>query len=184
MDNMKQKVVLAVCGGIAAYKTPDLVSGLRKAGFRVEVMQTPNSEHFVTPEALRVMADKYWTMDWGNPDHINVSAEMTSRDAFVVAPATANTIAKMAHGIADNIITDTILALPREVNAIICPAMNSRMYRNNFVQANIQSLRDDGWEVLEPATGELACRTEGEGKLPSTREIVNFIKKVIGDEEE
>jgi phosphopantothenoylcysteine synthetase/decarboxylase len=176
---IKPKIILAVCGGIAAYKTPDLVSGFRKAGYTVEVIQTPASEHFVTPNALAVMADRYWSMNWGRPDHIDICAEMTSQDALVIAPATANTIGKIAHGIADNLVTDTIIAMPRCVNGIVCPAMNSNMITNPIVAGNIEIMKQNGWNIIPPGEGLLACGTVGIGKLPPTRHIVNSVTEII-----
>ena len=177
----KPRIIIAVCGGIAAYKIPDLVSALKKNGYQVEVIQTPNSENFVTPASLCNMSDKYWSMDWGNPAHINVTKELTMKDAFVVVPATANTIAKLACGLGDNLVTDTALALPERTSKIVCPSMNSRMLCNNIVQRNIHGLKIDGWKVVEPADGLLACGTTGKGKLPSTKSLVESIRNILKD---
>ena len=173
------KVILAVCGGIAAYKMPDLASGLKKNSLFVGVIQTPNSERFVTPASLEAMSDVYFTHKWGRPMHIEITEDLIPDDAFVVVPATANTIAKIAYGIADNLVTDTAVALPEEVNKIMCYAMNTRMVNNVAVQRNIRQLKDDGWLIMEPVEGKLACGTTGKGKLPPTREIVKFILKAI-----
>ena len=113
---MKSKAIVAVCGGIAAYKAPDIVSALRKNDIHVTVMQTPNSENFVTPASLEVIADVYVNHEWGKPKHIDVTENLTVNDMFIVVPATANTIAKISHGFGDNLITDTALALPKDVH--------------------------------------------------------------------
>ena len=180
MNIEQSHIVVAVCGGISAYKVPSILSALKHNGFWVTVMQTPNSEHFVTHESLQVMANGYWQQNWGRPIHIEITGFLSYNDAFLVVPATANTIAKIANGFGDNLVTDTALALNNNVKKIICPAMNSRMLFNKTVQRNIQQLMDDGWNIIKPVYGALACGTTGDGKLPPTRKIVDLVVEIMG----
>jgi len=172
-----KKILVAVTGGISAYKALDVISGLKKSGFYVSVMQTENSKHFVTRAALENIADKYWVEDWNSPVHIKATDDI---DAFVLVPATANTIAKIAHGIGDNLVTDSILALPKNCIKIFCPAMNSRMLDNPVVIDNRSIMYEYGWKVIDSVVGKLACGTTGMGKLPPTRDIVSKIIEIMG----
>lgn len=175
---MKKRLLVAVTGGIAAYKAIDVISAFQKNGYWVGAMATPNAlEGFVKEYVLKVTADEYYTLDWGSPTHINVTENI---DAFVVVPATANTIAKFANGICDNLVTDSFIALPAKTPIYICPAMNIRMWENPRLQKNLDILRENSYTyVIEPAVGKLACGTVGKGKLPPTREIVERILKNI-----
>ncbi len=165
---MKKKkcVVLGVCGGIAAYKAAQLTSNLIKKDYDVEVIMTKNATEFITPltfEALtkhNVMVTTFDKVADRSVKHIALAQRC---DAFVVVPATSNVIAKIAHGLADDMLTTTFLAAT--CPKIICPAMNTNMYENAITQRNLALLRELGMEIVEPQTGRLACGDEGKGRL-------------------
>jgi len=165
-------ILIGVTGGISAYKAVDVISALKKNGHFVSCIATPNALNFVSGNVMKLTADQYWEEDWSRPVHIEASENI---DIFCVVPATANTIAKFAHGIADNLLTDTYLALAFKTKKIIFPAMNTRMLHSPVVANNIGQLEDYGWKVVNPIVGMLACGTEGVGKLPPTRDIVKEI---------
>ena len=169
-------VLLGVTGGIAAYKAAALASALVKQHAAVEVVMTENSTRFVTPltfEQLtgrRTMVDTFDRNFSHQVEHIAL-AERT--DLVIVAPATANVCAKLAHGLADDMLTTTILAC--RCPKLIAPAMNTNMYENPVTQDNLALLRRYGWEVIEPASGRLACGAVGKGKLPEPEELLQYI---------
>ena len=167
----KSKIIIGVTGGIAAYKIPELVRILMKAGHDIRVAMTENATRFIAPltfEALsknRVItgmfdknADPLAHISWGQES-----------DLIIIAPATANFIAKAAHGIADDFLSTMVLAATAPV--LICPAMNSEMYVNSITQENIKKLADQGCIIMTPGEGELACNTTGPGRLPEPAEI-------------
>lgn len=166
-------VVLGVCGGIAAYKAVDVVSRLIKQHAEVHVIMTEAATQFVTPLTFReISGNPVHTTMWTEPKLWNVEHIALARraDLFVIAPATANMIGKMAHGIADDFLSTTVMATTAPV--LIVPAMNTQMYLNSATQSNLTLLRQRGIHVLEPATGVLACGTDGVGRLPEPMEIV------------
>lgn len=171
-----KKIVLGVTGGIAVYKAVDLVSRLRKQGAEVRVVMTEHAQKFVTPLTFKEIsghqvAVSMWTSNQEfNVEHISLA---NWADAFVVAPATANILAKMACGLADDLLSTTLLAAQAPI--IVCPAMNTGMYENSITQENIAKLQRHGVTVMPPAVGHLACGTSGAGRLPEPQEIVNFI---------
>ncbi len=161
------KIFLGVTGGIAAYKMPDFIRLLKKVGADVHVAMTKNAELFVAPTALRaVSGNRVLTADWGHQDdafdHLNITE---SADAALIAPATANFIAKMAHGIADDLLSTSVLALQCPV--YVAPAMNPRMLHNPAVVENLRILESRGVRIIPPESGEMACGDEGEGRLPA-----------------
>lgn len=174
-------ILFGVTGCVAAYKAVDIVSGLKKNGHTVSVIATDNALNFVTSAAITNVAHKLWEYDTRKPIHIYSTDDV---DAFVVAPLTANTIAKIVFGIADNLLTEAILALDKDVPKFACPAMNTRMWLNKRVQSNIGIMQSEGWVIIPPAYGELACGTTGEGKLPPTKEIVSKILKSLDNKNE
>ena len=179
-----KKIVLGVTGGIAAYKAVELVSRLRKAGVEVRVVMTDHAQKFVTPLTFKeISGNKVATSMWDGNQEFNVEhiALANWGDAFVVAPATANIIAKMANGIADDLLSTTLLAAQMPV--IVCPAMNTGMYENSITQENLQKLEQHGVTVMPPASGMLACGTAGPGRLPEPVEIVAFLKNFFGKRE-
>ena len=173
-------VLLGVTGGIAAYKAAALASALVKLHAAVEVVMTENATKFITPltfEQLtgrRTMVDTFDRNFSHQVEHISL-AQRT--DLVIVAPATANVCAKLAHGLADDMLTTTILAC--KCPKLIAPAMNTNMYENPVTQDNLAILRRYGWEVIEPASGRLACGAVGKGKMPEPEELVQYILRYI-----
>ncbi len=170
----KSKVVLGISGGIAAYKAVELIRELQKRGADVLVAVTPNALKFLGEATLSSISGKPVYRDIfqtdGQVKHVSVSSW---GDCFVVAPATANTIAKMACGIADNPVTELSLCFGR---GIICPSMNVRMYENPITQENLKKLKGMGFEVVEPESGYLACGEEGRGRLAPVEDIVDAVE--------
>jgi len=173
-------VLLGVTGGIAAYKAAALASGLVKLHASVEVIMTQNATQFITPltfEQLtgnRTMVDTFDRNFSHQVEHISL-AQRT--DLVMVAPATANVCAKLAHGLADDMLTTTVLAC--RCPKLIAPAMNTGMYENPVTQDNLQTLRHYGWEVIEPASGRLACGAVGAGKLPEPENLIQYILREL-----
>lgn len=169
-------VLLGVTGGIAAYKIPNLVSALVKQHCNVQVVMTENATQFITPLAFEALTSRktlVHTFDRNidyKIEHISLADEA---DLVFIAPATANVIAKLAHGLADDMLTTTVLAC--DCPKIIVPAMNTRMYLNQATQDNLEKLRQYGWQVIDPCSGRLACGVEGPGKMPEP----NFLLEVI-----
>jgi phosphopantothenoylcysteine decarboxylase/phosphopantothenate--cysteine ligase len=167
-----KRVILAVCGGIAAYKSVEILRLLKKADAEVRVILTRNAQWFVgalTFEALSgqpVFKDMFQEDGEASFRHIDWAREA---DGVIIAPATANMIGKLANGIADDPLSTFMLAVTSPV--LICPSMNIHMYASKAVQRNLDSLRSDGYVVLEPGTGQLACGTSGPGRLPEPEEI-------------
>lgn len=171
-----KKIVLGVTGGIAVYKAVDLVSRLRKAGCEVRVVMTEHAQQFVTPLTFKeISGNAVATSMWNANQEFNVEhiALANWADAFLVAPATANILAKMACGIADDLLSTTLLAAQAPI--VVCPAMNTGMYQNPATQENIAKLQERGVTVMPPAVGHLACGTSGPGRLPEPQQIVEFM---------
>lgn len=172
----KSKIIIAVTGGISAYKSLDVISGLKKLGHDVIVIATEDSKHFVTTESLNVISGGNYKEDvWNSTLHIDLAKWC---DVFVVVPATMNTIAKLANGLADHLLTQTYFALPPDKKRIVFPAMNTEMFNSVVNLLNIQSLEDFGVTVIKPASGLLACGDVGVGKLPNPRDIIEEIQKI------
>ena len=174
---MKNKcIVVGVTAGIAAYKICQLVSSLKKQGNEVHVIMTKEAEKFVTPLTFQTLSNQkvitdMFTVDY-TPDVHHISLAKKA-DLFVVAPATANIIAKIAHGLADDMLTTTFLA--STCPKLIVPAMNTFMYRNPIIQENMNKLIKFGFKFVEPDSGLLACGDVGEGKFPSIDKIESFV---------
>ena len=169
-------VLLGVTGGIAAYKAAALASALVKQHAAVEVVMTENATQFVTPltfEQLTGRRTMVNTFDRNFSHQVEHIALAERTDLVIVAPATANVCAKLAHGLADDMLTTTILAC--RCPKLIAPAMNTNMYENPVTQDNLALLRRYGWEVIEPASGRLACGAVGKGKLPEPEDILQYI---------
>lgn len=173
-------ILLGVTGGIAAYKSAALASALVKLHAAVEVIMTKNATQFITPltfEELtgrRVMVDTFDRNFQHQVEHISL-AQRT--DLMIIAPATANVCAKLAHGLADDMLTTTALAC--RCPKLIAPAMNTNMFDNPVTQDNLKLLRHYGWDVIEPASGRLACGAVGKGKLPEPAELVQHILRHV-----
>ena len=176
-------ILLGVTGGIAAYKAAALASALVKLHANVEVVMTENATKFIAPltfEQLtgrKVMVDTFDRNFVHQVEHISL-AERT--DLVIIAPATANTCAKLAHGLADDMLTTTVLAC--KCPKLIAPAMNTNMYENPVTQDNLALLSKYGWEVIEPTSGRLACGAVGTGKLPEPEDLLQYILRAVGSE--
>ena len=180
-----KNVVVAVTGGITAYKTCSVVSQLIKRGAKVRVLMTRNATEFVTPltfETLsrqRVIVDTFDRDFTWEVEHVSIAE---SADLFVVVPATANIIAKMAHGIADDFVSTTALAVTCPV--LVCPAMNTRMLDAPATQANLATLKERGVALLYGASGMLACGTEGRGRVAEPEDVVDAVCSMLCDKPE
>lgn len=171
-----KKIVVGVTGGIAAYKAVEVVSRLRKAGAEVHVMMTREATEFVTELTFREISGHPVAQDmWAKVQEYKVEhiALATLADLMLIVPATANVLAKAATGIADDLLTSTILATKAPL--FFAPAMNTGMYENPATKANISVLKDRGIHIIEPASGYLACGVEGKGRLPEPAEIVQEV---------
>ena len=169
-----KNIVLGVCGGIAAYKSVELLRLLKKQGASVRVIMTQNARAFVGPvtfEALSGQAVCTGLFEKGEDASIRHIDWAQASDAVVIAPATANMIGKLAGGIADDALSTFILAVTSPV--IICPSMNIHMYESKAVQRNLEILKTDGYSILNPESGELACGTTGPGRLPDPEVIMD-----------
>ena len=177
MDGKKKKLVLGVTGGIACYKAVELVRLLVKEEYSVQVIMTRGAMEFVTPLTFQTLTGRPVATDTFNLTqeseigHINLA---DSADIFVIAPATANVIGKIAAGIADDLLTTVLMATQAPV--LIAPAMNIHMYENPILQENLRKLRRIGYHILEPAEGFLACGYEGKGRLPDPESILEQIR--------
>lgn len=178
-------VVLGVTGGIAAYKIANLASMLVKLHCDVQVIMTKNATNFIHPITFETLTNHKCLIDTFdrnfqyNVEHVALAKRA---DVVMIAPATANIIGKMANGIADDMLTTTVLACT--CKKIVAPAMNTQMYRNPIVQDNMKKLAHYGFEIIEPATGFLACRDIGEGKLPEPELLLQYILKEIALEKD
>lgn len=178
-----KKILLGVCGGIAAYKSASLASALVKQGCEVHVLMTRNAERFIAPltfETLtghRVHTD---TFDRGDPSKVQHIALAEGADLLLVAPASADAAAKLAHGVADDVLTTTALACCRV--KVLVPAMNTHMYENPVTQDNLETLRRYGWYVMEPEWGRLACGAVGRGKMPEPEDILEVALHFLAHE--
>ncbi len=173
-------IVLGVTGSIAAYKIASLASMLKKQKADVTVIMTQNATNFINPVTFETLTGNKCLVDTFDRnfqysvEHVSLAKQT---DVFLIAPASANVIAKAAHGIADDMLTTTLLAC--ECPKIVAPAMNTRMYRNPIVQDNMKILESYGMEVIAPATGYLACGDTGEGKMPEPELLLEYILKAL-----
>jgi len=171
---------LGITGGIAAYKAAELARLFIRAGYPVQVVMTAAATKFITPLTFETITGNKVALDlFGGPiegrvRHISLA---DGAEIMVVAPASANTLAKMAHGIADNLLTTLFLAVRCPV--VLVPSMNEAMYAHPAVQKNIQMLRDMGCHIMEPEAGELACGVVGKGRLPDPSDIFCFVRAVL-----
>ena len=173
------KIGVFVMGGIAAYKVPELVRQLIKKGAQVQVAMTQSAQEFVTPLTLQVLTKHQvltHTFDEREPSQVQHVAMADWCDLALVVPATANGLAKMAHGLADDVVTTTLLAVTAPV--LVVPAMNVHMYENPATQRNLAQLRADGLTIMEPDTGFLAEGYEGKGRLPELHRIVAQVERL------
>lgn len=173
-----KNIVIGITGGIAAYKACDIVSYYKSKGYNIDVIMTKNACDFITPLTLetlsgnKVVTDMFDTPDYREVKHISLASKA---DLFIIAPATANILGKVANGIADDMLSTTIMATKAPV--VFAPAMNTNMYENKIVQKNISILKKYGYKFIEPDIGHLACGDTGIGKLASKEKIFEYINK-------
>ena len=178
-------VLLGVTGGIACYKSANLASALVKQGANVQVLMTKNATEFIGPHTFesltgnRVSVDTFDRNYQFQVEHIALADQA---DLVLVAPATANVLAKLAHGLADDMLTTTILAC--NCHKIAAPAMNTKMYENPVTQDNLEILRKYGWEIVEPASGRLACGAVGKGKMPEPEDLLETVLHALSHEKD
>ncbi len=177
----KKRVTLCVTGGIACYKSVNLASLLVKNNFLVDVVLTENAKKFVSPLSFSAITGNkvYSDEDFFDPTEDILHIKLANNDAVIVAPATMNTIAKINHGIADNLVTNLVLATKSKV--FIVPAMNTNMYYNDATQNNINDLKSKNYNIIEPIEGLLACKTVGKGKMQEPEVILKYFLDSITD---
>ncbi|HKB68953.1 MAG TPA: bifunctional phosphopantothenoylcysteine decarboxylase/phosphopantothenate--cysteine ligase CoaBC [Pyrinomonadaceae bacterium] len=179
-SSTEKKVALGISGGIAAYKAAEVLRGLQRAGCTVRVGMTKRACEFVQPLTFRALSGSHVIVDDYAPDNPDPIAHITfsqTVDLFLIAPATANIIGKLAHGIADDFLTSTYLACTAPV--LIAPAMNTSMWHHPATQRNLQQLRADGVIIIEPDEGEMACGTIGPGRLSEPERIVAAALEIL-----
>ena len=180
----KRNLLLCVTGGIAAYKIPNLVRLLKKSDLEIEILLTKSAEKFVSPLVLSTLSGK---KVWLNEDffsdesgfkipHINLAR---NSEIIVIAPCTANTIAKIAHGFSDDLLSATVLAKNENSKVLIFPAMNENMLENPLTQENLKILSEKGFSIIEPNNGDLACGVSGKGRMPEPQEILQEIFRAL-----
>ncbi len=179
----KRTILLGVTGSIAAYKSADMASRLKKLGHNVYCVMTKDATHFITPLTLETLSQHPVTIDlfeagevdW-RPSHLQLA---DTADILVISPATANVIAKLAHGIADDALSTIALALRPKAKVVIAPAMNGKMWLHPATQANVQILQSRGVEFIGPDKGLLACGYEGIGRLWDVDQIIERIQQML-----
>lgn len=172
----KKRIVVGVSGGIAAYKACDLVSKLSKKDYEVKVILTKHAEKFVSKLTFEALCHNYVETDLFDESNEDPIAHITLAkwaDLMIIVPATANIIAKVTHGISDDLLSTTFLACNK--HKMICPAMNTQMYENPITQKNIQACKELGYQILDPVVGHLACNDTGRGKMMEPADIVETI---------
>lgn len=180
----KKTILVGITGGIAVYKIANLVRLYKKKGWRVITVMTENATKFVSPMTFETLTEHPVILDTftrvtgyeTNMEHINLP-DIT--DVFVCAPATANILGKMANGIADDVLSTTIMSLKKTTPKLICPAMNVKMWENPATQRNIGLLKEFGYEILEPDTGDLACGISAKGRLPAEDVILKYTERAL-----
>jgi len=173
-------IVLGVTGSISAYKAADITSKLSKAGHDVHIILTDGGSKFITPLALQTLSkNKVHTefFEEGNPKEVKHITLAENADILVIAPASANIIGKIAGGIADDLLSATVMAAATTTPVYLAPAMNTNMYENPIVQANIEKLAALGYKLIEPKESLLACGVTGKGALADVDVIVDIIEK-------
>ncbi|MCA1567086.1 MAG: bifunctional phosphopantothenoylcysteine decarboxylase/phosphopantothenate--cysteine ligase CoaBC [Acidobacteria bacterium] len=176
----KRRVALGVSGGIAAYKAAEILRGLQRAGCHVRVAMTEHATRMITPLTFRALSGEHVIVDDYAPDNPDPIAHITfsqTVELFLIAPATANIIAKFANGVADDFLTSTYLASNAPV--VVAPAMNTSMWQHPATVRNLRRLRDDGVHIIEPDAGEMACGTFGPGRLSEPERIVAAVLEIL-----
>lgn len=179
---MTKHILLGVAGSISAYKAADLTNQLVKLGFTVDVLMTKSATKFITPLTLQSLSkrpvhlDVMEENDYTVINHIELAKKA---DLFLVAPATANILGKLANGIADDMISTVALALKTDVPKLIAPAMNTYMYQNPITQRNLKILKEVGYEEIEPREALLACGDYGRGALATIEELTTAVLNIL-----
>lgn len=179
-----KNILIGITGGIACYKACEIVSYLTHEGANVDIIMTKNACEFITPLTLETLSkNKVVTDMFEKKEHIEVEHISLARkaDIVLIVPATANIIGKVANGIADDMLSTTIMATTAPV--IFAPAMNNEMYNNKIVQANIAKLKEYGYHFIDPIVGNLACGYQAVGKLAKKETILNKVKEIMKGEE-
>ncbi len=181
---MKDKnILIGVTGGIACYKICDVINHLKREGANVDIIMTENATKFITPLTLetlsksRVVVDMFHEKDHVDVEHISLARKA---DIVLIAPATANIIGKLANGIADDMLSTTVMATKSPV--LIAPAMNNGMYENGIVQDNIKKLKKYGYHFIDPVCGNLACGYKAVGKLADKDKIITSLNEMLEEE--
>lgn len=177
---INKNILIGVTGGIAAYKVVEVASRLKKSGANVRVMMTRNATEFVSPRTFQEITGNAVSVEmFGDAANFHVAhiALVDFADAILIAPATANFLAKAAHGIADDLLTTTVIASDKPL--LLAPSMNTKMFDNPATQENLRILKSRGAIIIEPATGELACGTSGKGRLPEPVELCAAVEKIF-----
>ncbi len=178
-------ILLGICGGVAAYKAVDVASRLRKAGHSVHVAMTAAAREFVAPRTFAAVSgnpvlDQLFPADAASGDAAYPHLYPATRaDAFILLPATANTLGKLAHGRGDDVVSTAALSLPEHAIRVFCPAMNVEMWHQSVVQENVRALETRGWIRIGPDSGTLACGMEGEGRMSEPAEIVERVQALL-----
>ncbi len=177
-----KNILIGITGGIAAYKICTLIRLYKKAGANVRVVVTPNALNFVTKLTLQTLSGNEvyvdnFEIDEYKPEHI----ALTESDIFVIAPASANTISKIANGICDNLLLSTACAFSKPI--LLAPAMNNNMWNNPFVQENLQKLKSHGYHILEPETGYLACGVNAIGRMKEPEDIFEATSTIFAEKQ-
>ena len=180
----KREIIVGVTGGIAAYKITELVRSLTKLGANVHVVMTKNAMEFITPLTFQTISgnpvthEMFQLLMGGKIGHIALSE---IADQMVIAPATANVIGKVANGIADDFLTTMVMAT--RVPVLFVPSMNTKMWESSIVQGNIEKLKENGYEFMDPASGDLACGWQGKGRLPPIEDIVEKMEDIFTEKD-
>lgn len=175
-----KKITICITGGISAYKSASLVSFLVKEGVKVQVIMTKHATEFITPLTLQTLSKNKVIVDMFDelsPEYVGHIHFSQDTDLIVVVPATANILGKVANGIADDMVSSTIIASTKPI--LFAPAMNEHMYKNKIVKSNIGKLKEYGYRFVGPAEGYLACGTVGIGKLVNTKTIIEEIERIL-----
>ncbi len=179
-----REIIVGITGGIAAYKTAELVRSLTRKGASVHVVMTKNAMEFVTPLTFQTISghsvthEMFQLFTGGKIGHIALA---DIADQMVIAPATANIIGKIANGVADDFLTTMVMATV--VPVLFVPSMNTKMWESKIVQANIEKLKENGYEFMEPASGDLACGWQGKGRMPAVEDIVEKMEDIFTEKD-
>ena len=183
LDNLH--ILLGVTGGVAAYKAVDLASKLTAAGAEVKTVMTDAACRLVGPKSFEAVTQSaVFTTMWSTPEEFNVGhiALVGWADVVVVAPATANTIGKIANGICDDLLSTVLCAcwpLTQSAKTLLAPAMNNNMWANPAVQSNVETIKKRGFQLIGPVEGRLACGTHGLGRMAEPQDILNTIEEIV-----